>query len=271
VLQHGEVKRTKEPNVKKILALLSSVAAVTLAACGSSSTPSAEKVVVGSAAAGSFTDRALGTGANAVYAQITSTATGAAVTDLAVTIVPMMDMVTMTHSCPVTGPMEYDPADGFYSTGVIFQMAGTWTATVKLTPPGGAQQTASFSTLVVADSGSAKSFTVGTGMTAVKYVLSLNYVNPKVVGLNPVAVTLHSSTDMGMTFSPVNDATFEMVPWMTSMGHGASGSVQPTLLADGVYQGKVMFSMPGDWDVTVKVTLGGASAPAASPLFSTVF
>ena len=29
--------------------------------------------------------------------------------------------------------------------------------------------------------------------------------------------------------------------------------------------------MPGDWDVTVKVTLSGATAPAASPVFSTIF
>jgi len=58
---------------------------------------------------------------------------------------------------------------------------------------------------------------------------------------------------------------------MPSMGHGASGSVQPTLLADGIYQGKVMFSMPGDWDVTVNTFLAGSSTAAASPKFSIVF
>lgn len=258
--------------MKKILALLSTATALTLAACGSSTPdPAAAKVVVGTATAGSFTvkllaDVALGTGANAVYAQVTDTSTAAAVTDLSVTIVPMMDMGTMTHSCPVTGPMEYDPADGFYMTGVIFQMMGNWRAKVSLARSGMTTAVADFAFPVV-DAKSSATFTVG--MT--KYVLSYNYVNPKVVGLNTVAVSLHSTTDMGMTFVPVNDATFEMVPWMTSMGHGASGSVQPTLLADGVYQGKVMFSMPGDWDVTVKVTLSGASAPAASPVFSTVF
>jgi len=47
--------------------------------------------------------------------------------------------------------------------------------------------------------------------------------------------------------------------------------VQPTLLADGIYQGKVMFSMPGDWDVTVNTFLAGSSTAAASPKFSIVF
>jgi hypothetical protein len=263
--------KTKESNVKKILALTSTIAALSLAACGGSSDPVPEKVVVGTATAGSFTvkllaDAALGTGGNAVHAQVTTTSTGVAVTDLSVTIVPMMDMGTMMHSCPVTGPLEYDAADGLYSTGVIFQMPGNWTAKVSLARPGMTTAVADFA-FPVADARSSATFTVG--MT--RYVLSYNYVNPKVVGLNAVVLALYGSTDMGMTFTPVNDATFEMVPWMPSMGHGASGSVQPTLLADGVYQGKVMFSMPGDWDVTVKVTLSGASTPAASPVFSTIF
>ena len=263
--------KSKESNVKNTLALLSAVAFLTLAACGGSSDPAPEKVLVGTATAGGFTvkllaDKALGTGANAVYAQVTITSTGAAVTDLSVTIVPMMNMGTTMHSCPVTGPMEYDAADGSYMTGVVFQMMGNWTAKVSLARPGMTTEVADFSFAVV-DAKSSATFTVG--MT--RYVLSYNYANPLVVGLNTVAVGLWATTDMGMTFVPVDDATFEMVPWMPSMGHGASGSVQPTLLADGIYQGKVMFSMPGDWDVTVNTFLAGSSTAAASPKFSIVF
>ena len=261
--------------MKKTTALLSALAALTLAACGSSTPdPAAEKVVVGTATAGSFTvkllaDKALGTGANAVYAQVTTTSTGAAVTNLSVTIVPMMDMGTMMHSCPVTGPMVYDSATGAYGTGVVFQMMGNWTAKVSLARSGMATAVADFAFLV-ADAKASATFTPAGGMA--KYVLSYNYVNPLVVGLNTVAVTLYSTTDMGMTFQPVNDAIFEMVPWMPSMGHGASGSVQPTrTTTPGAYQGKVMFSMPGDWEVTVNTYLMGSTTAAASPKFSTFF
>ena len=264
----------KESNVKKLIALTSSLAVLSLAACGGSTPAPAPKVSLGTATAGTYTvellaDKALGTGGNAIYAKVTVTATGAAVTDAGLTIRPMMDMVTMQHSCPVTGPFEYDPTNALYDTGVVFQMAGTWTATVTLTPSGGAPLTASFATLTVIDTGSAKSFTVGSGMMAVKYVLSMNFVSAPVVGLNPIAVGLYATTDMGMNFTPVDDASFVLDPQMPSMGHGSPGSVNPTLVADGVYSGKLSFSMPGAWETTVTVNRGGATL--AAPRFLTSF
>ena len=254
----------KESNVKKTIALLSSIAVLSLAACGGSTPAPSSRVSLGTAAAGTYTvellaDKALGTGGNAIYAKVTVTATGAAVTDAGLTIRPMMDMVTMQHSCPVTGPFEYDATDALYDTGVVFQMAGTWTAIVTLTPSGGPAVAASFATLTVIDTGSAKSFTVGSGMMAVKYVLSMNFVSAPIVGLNPILVTLFSTTDMGMTFTPVNESTFALEPWMPSMGHGSPGSVTPTLLAGGVYSGKVSFSMTGAWETRITVSRGGAT------------
>jgi hypothetical protein len=279
VLQHGEVN-PKESNVKKTVALISSIAALTLAACGSSTpAPAPTKVSLGTATAGTYTvellaDQALATGGNAVYARVTVTATGAAVTNAAATLRPMMDMGTTQHSCPVTGPFEYDATEGLYLTGVIFQMAGTWTATVTLTPSGGAPLTASYTGLVVADTGAAKTFTVGTGMAAVKYVISMDFVGAPVVGLNPILVALYSTTDMGMTFTPVIDASFALEPWMPSMGHGSPGSVNPVHVADGVYLGKVSFSMTGAWETRVTVSRGGAalvSVPAQPIVFLTTF
>ena len=261
--------------MKKILSLLSSIAVLSLSACGGSTpAPAPAKVSLGTATAGTYTvellaDKELGTGANAVYAKVSVTATGAVVSNAALTIKPMMDMVTMQHSCPVTGPFEYDATKALYDTGVVFQMAGTWTATVALTPSGGSPLTASYTGLVVTDTGSAKSFTVGSGMMAVKYVLSMNFVSAPVVGLNPIAVGLYATTDMGMNFTPVDDASFVLDPQMPSMGHGSPGSVNPTLVADGVYSGKLSFSMPGAWETTVTVNRGGATL--AAPRFLTSF
>jgi hypothetical protein len=260
--------------MQKAIALISSIAVLSLAACGGSTPAPAAKVSLGTATAGTYTvellaDKALGTGGNAIYAKVTVTATGAAVTDAGLTIKPMMDMVTMQHSCPVTGPFEYDATNALYDTGVVFQMAGTWTATVALTPSGGSPLTASYTGLVVTDTGSAKSFTVGSGMMAVKYVLSMDFVSAPIVGLNPIMVALFSSTDMGMTFTAVDDASFVLDPQMPSMGHGSPGSVNPTLVADGVYSGKLSLSMPGTWETTVTVNRGGATL--AAPKFLTSF
>jgi len=264
--------------VKKTLAILSSIAALSLAACGgSTATPTSTRVSLGTAVAGTYTvellaDAALGTGANAIFAKVTTTATGVPVTNAGLTLRPMMDMGTMQHSCPVTGPFAYDAADALYRTGVVFQMPGTWSATATLTPPGGSSLTASFTALAVADTGYGKSFAVGTGMAAVNYVVSMNFVDAPIVGLNPIRVTLHSTTDMGMTFTPVDDASFTFDPWMPSMGHGSSGSLNPALVADGIYGGKVSFSMKGAWETRVTVSRSGAplvSTPAQPVVFAT--
>ncbi|HEU4382835.1 MAG TPA: FixH family protein [Anaeromyxobacteraceae bacterium] len=255
----------------RALLLATSLAALSLAACGDSAAPPpTSKVSLGSATAGGYTvelfaDEALGTGLNAVHARVTSGGTGAAVTDAAVAIVPMMDMGTMQHSCPVSGPMAWDASVALYGANLVFQMAGTWTATVTVTRPATPPVDVAFPSLPVVDTGCAKTFTVAMA----KYVLSMNYVTPPVVGLNPILVTLHSTTDMGMTFAPVDDASFALDPQMPSMGHGSPGSVAPTLVADGVYQGQLSFNMRGDWETTVAVTRGGVTL--AAPKFLTTF
>jgi hypothetical protein len=43
---------------------------------------------------------------------------------------------------------------------------------------------------------------------------------------------------------------------MPSMGHGSSGNVSPVHTADGIYTGKVNFSMTGDWQITLKLKRG---------------
>ena len=264
--------------MKKTLSLLSSIAALSLAACGgSTATPTSTKVSLGTAVAGTYTvellaDAALGTGANAIFAKVTTTATGVPVTDARLTLRPMMDMGTMQHSCPVTGPFAYDATDALYHTGVVFQMPGTWAATATLTPSGGSPVAASFPALTVTDTGYAKSFAVGTGMAATSYVLSMNFASAPVVGLNPIAVRLYSSSDTGMTFTPVDDASIAIDPWMPSMGHGSTGNVNPTLVASGLYEGKVSFSMTGAWETRVTVSRAGAtlvSTPAQPVAFAT--
>ncbi len=90
------------------------------------------------------------------------------------------------------------------------------------------------------------------------------------VGLNPVVVTLHRM-DGAMIFTPVDDATFVLDPQMPSMGHGSPGSVNPTLTSTpGVYAGELSFSMAGEWETTITVSIPGFSPPA-TPKFTTSF
>lgn len=244
--------------------------AATLAACGSSdekSPPVTTKVPVASAPAGDLavellTDSRLEVGMTPIYLSV-RTANGSAVTDATVSFVPTMTMMGgKSHSAPVMAPAVLG-SDGTYRTEVVFQMAsgdmGTWSADVGIVRPGQPDVVAHLPSLTIAETGRAKSFANTDPVSAVttKYILSLNFAQAPNVGLNPVIITLHTMQDM-MTFVPVDDASFDLVPEMPSMGHGSPGSVNPILTSPGRYEGQLSFSMMGAWETTITVSRAGA-------------
>jgi hypothetical protein len=266
--------------MKRALFLLFIVVVVLCTACSTTTTESGDnlsRTSLGAAKAGDLTvelltQTRLETGMTPVYVRITS-AEGVPVTDATVTFVPMMAMGNgKNHSAPVIGTPTLI-ADGTYELAVVFQMASTdvdvWSATVGVTLPGAAEAKAQFPLLTVTDSGRAKPFLyTAPDNTGTKYIASINFVEKPKVGLNPVVVTLHRMQDM-MTFPPVDDATIALDPQMPSMGHGSPGSENPTLTSLGRYQGKLSFSMPGEWVTTLTITVGGVTIGA--PAFTTTF
>lgn len=255
--------------MKRLISLLFAFALLN-AACGSPSHPEAPLAHVAAAAAGDLnvellTDTTLGTGLTPVYLKVTDAA-GAAVTDATVTFEPLMVMSpTMSHSCPVLGAAAHT-GGGIYRTQAVFQMAGSWTATVTVTRGAAAARTANFDALPVVNTGRAKTF--ASGMS--KFVVSLAFVKGPLIGLNPVVVTVHETADMGMTFTPVNDATIAMDPQMPSMGHGSTGNVNPAHVADGWYEGTLSFTMTGTWETTLTLTRPGVD-PFGTVVITTTF
>lgn len=74
--------------------------------------------------------------------------------------------------------------------------------------------------------------------------------------------------DNGLEFETVNDATFDLYPYM-DMGGGDGHSTPydpPQLVADGRYRGRINFIMSGGWDLTVYLKDG--ELPATEVLFS---
>lgn len=178
-----------------------------------------------------------------------ATETGAPVTDAAVELLPLMTMGPESHRCPVIGPSAAGP-DGRYGLHAVFQMAsgpGTWSAEVAVTRAGATAYVPLSGLSVVAGKDLARSFVAGGS----RYVMALEFVSTPTVGLNPVVVTLHETQDLGMTFAPVSDATLLLDPQMPSMGHGSPGSVDPTLVTAGWYEGELSFSMAGEWVTTI--------------------
>jgi hypothetical protein len=249
--------------------------AMTLTACAADA-PVVNQLTLGVAAADDLSvqllsDAPLGTGLNTVYLKVTDVM-GSPVTDATVTVTPLMTMPgppPMTHRCPVMGAPELLSC-GCYRAEVVFQMAsgmmGSWSATVGVTRPGGPLKQATFTNLEVADTGRARTFQSGMS----KFVVSMNLVGAPAVGLNPVVVTVHETTDMGMTYLPVEDATIRLDPQMPSMGHGSPGSIDPVRISAGRYVGKVSFSMAGTWVTTLTLARPGVD-PLGSVAVTTTF
>ena len=236
-----------------------------------------------------FTDTRLETGLTPLWVSVKNAA-GQPVTGATVALKPMMAMAaTQTapafeHSAPTFGcaPMTAD-GDGLYHCDAVFQMmttatGGSWRADVSITA-GGAPVAVSLDPVVVspcalATSGSSGcsavfSYTDPNTQVATRYVASLNLLEPFKVGLNPVALTLHTRSADMMTFPPVENAVITLDPQMPSMGHGSPGSVNPTMTAPGLYEGQLSFSMDGPWETTVTFVVNGVTVGA--PVFKTTF
>ncbi|MNR44863.1 hypothetical protein D3C85_1636520 [compost metagenome] len=50
-----------------------------------------------------------------------------------------------------------------------------------------------------------------------------------------------------------------MTPEMPSMGHGSPNNVEPVITKNGIYKGKVNFTMTGDWKINFVLAKGGQS------------
>lgn len=237
--------------------------ALLLAACGGATEPEAPKASLATAQAGGLSVELLAnvrleTGLQPVWVKVTDAAK-APVDDATVGFVPTMSMTGgAAHGAPVLGPAAA-LGGGLYRVDAVFQMAssamGAWSAKVQLQRPGAAAATADFPALTVAETGRAKTFSRTDPVTAAtaKFVVSLNFKSAPKVGLNPIVVTVHEMKDM-MTFAPRAGLVLAVDPQMPSMGHGAAGSVNPTQVAAGRYEGLLSFSMPGDWETTVAIS-----------------
>jgi YtkA-like len=259
--------------------VLSLVLVALVSACGSisSKTPTVAKTSLGQTTVGGlsvelFTDSQLQTGLSPLYLKLTDSG-GHSITDATLTVTLQMTMSGgMQHGAPVLGDPSVD-SSGLYHVDVVFQMASSatdiWAVSVDIARAGTAAVEAQFNALTVVDSGRALSFSyTPLGGTQTDYVASFNLAGAAKVGLNPVVVTLHQTQDM-MLFAPVDDATLVLDPEMPSMGHGAPGSVNPTLASSGYYSGQVAFSMAGTWETTVTVSEAGQTL--GTPKFTTTF
>ena len=253
--------------------------ALALAACGGSTTSApdvgagpggstgptgpAPSVLVAGGRAGPWTvevrsDRPLGTGIATLAVHVTGDG-GAVVSDA------VLAFEAHRQATGLVAPVTNGPrigADGAYHLDLSIAEAASasagWTFRVEIARAG-EQAIATFAGLPVVDRRLAATFTEGdtTSILAVRFESGLR------VGSNPITVTLHDVRS-GAAAVPVGDATVHVEPYMPSMGHGSTGSVDPVPAGSpGTYAGSLFFSMPGDWDTTFTIARAGSEVGRA--------
>lgn len=219
------------------------------------------KATAGDTEVEAFAAKPLAVGWQQVYYRVQ--VAGKAVTAAALVQKPLMKMMSMQHACPVVQPAPTADASGLFTGELLFQMASnaseSWTLDLDITPAGGTLRTVALGKLTVAAAPYAKTVLVGSGMTAERYTVIVHFPAAPKVGLNPYRVAVHKvSADM-LTFAPVTTATIKGTPEMPSMGHGSPNNVDPTHQAGGFYEGKLNLTMPGDWRLTLALSVDGKS------------
>jgi len=195
-------------------------------------------------------------GLNRVSLAIYDSVSNKRITDAHIHLNPVMDMKTMTHSCPVLNPEE-DAIDGLFPGEILFTMAsgdmGSWSLEVKvhnhLADKFG---TASFAINVRPTTPSQViSFQAASGQ---RYCLSYLFPNGMKVGVNDFEVIAYTYGDDG--FVPAEDLSIGFTPEMPAMDHGSPNNVNPVYTENGHYKGKANFTMTGDWRLNMQLQDG---------------
>lgn len=162
-----------------------------------------------------------------------------------VSLSPVMQMATMSHGCPHSPTLSYDPASRSYVGFAVFTMASGTAGTWKLDVEVNGEKLSFPVTIAMAKEGNnpVKTFTATDGT---RYVIALQSLrNPK-VGMNDLDVLLFKRESM-FSFPAADGFTMTFHPEMTSMNHGSPNNVNPVGKGNGKYSGKVNFTMTGDW------------------------
>lgn len=187
---------------------------------------------------------ALWVGYNPVYISVKNEQGQTPAAPPALSMNPLMDMHSMEHSSPAVQPV-FNSRTGMYEGAIVFTMPsgdmGTWKIGLELLG-----ETADVD--VDIQSAPAQTKPVGSYQDdeGNRYWISLVEPRKPHVGVQDLHIMVHQQVDMHH-FPPVSDLEIELEPVMPSMGHGSPNNVNPLPTGNGVYKGRVNFTMTGDW------------------------
>ncbi len=207
-----------------------------------------------------YSPKALVTGYNEVYAALYDSTDGTKLLNGHFDIMPMMDMGTMQHSCPVENTEDTLASNGLFKSAVVFSMPGTstqWSLDLSFHNHKNEKHGEGSLGVNIAASSPIRIKNVVLALDSnAKVLISMFQTSTAKVGINDIEFTLHKNMN-NISFPAIEDYTMEIEPTMPSMGHGSPNNVNPVHSGMGHYKGKVNFTMTGLWNVKVKLYKNG--------------
>lgn len=198
-------------------------------------------------------------GYNNIYLALYDSISGKRITDSHIHLNPVMDMGTMSHSCPAEEPAE-DAVNELFPAAIMFTMPsgdmGSWKLEVKVhNHESGLFGTAVFDITVQSVTPSAVlSFQAASGK---RYYFGYQFAEPLKVGVNTFGVVAY--TYLEGEFVPAEGLTIHLTPEMPSMDHGSPNNEDPIHTGNGHYTGKANFTMTGEWRLNLDIADGETS------------
>jgi len=201
-------------------------------------------------------------GYNTLYFAATNPETGGIIDDGHFEVTPMMAMnAGHEHGTPVVSEALSTLNDeGLYEMGVYFVMGslgGQWRLEIEFHNHAESAHEEKILEVEVKEPTDriSGSFTTTDDSTSL-FVCWVMKEDP-IVGMNDFEVAVFKRESM-MSWPPLDGLTIEIEPEMPTMNHGSPGNVNPTGSGNGIYTGKVNFTMTGYWKVNMDIKRAGS-------------
>lgn len=181
-----------------------------------------------------------------------------------ISLTPMMDMGSMTHSAPYENPVSEKADKHLFPCSVTFimsSMGGSWTVKLNVHNHLNNKEGSLTLPLTIGEPAKSRQKSFTASHNGAKYFISLitpTAANSK-VGINDFEIAIYKKASM-MSFPADSSLTVSLIPEMPTMGHGSPNNVDPVHTGKGHYKGKVNFTMTGLWRLNLDFMSGGSVA-----------
>ncbi len=196
---------------------------------------------------------ALYVGYNTLKVELKKVGSGEVISNASVSLVPMMDMGTMMHSCPIESNLVETSENNKYTFRPTFVMPSTDMASwaLNFTAVIGNESTLFKVPIEVKEPEEPKLVMFEDIDNSKKYFIALTEPASPSIGVNDIKVAVYTKKSM-MEWPAVDGLSFTIEPWMPSMDHGSPNNVAPVSMGAGLYQGEVNFTMSGEWEIKLE-------------------